>query len=181
MPLSPGDKLGPYEILAPIGAGGMGEVWKARDPRLYPPLAIKTSPARLSERFDREARAIAALNHPNISQIYDVGPDYIVMEYVDGSEINGPLPLDLALKAAIQLAAALEAAHRKSITHRDLKPANILTTKSGVKVLDFGLARFEVMKPRPDEGTQTRALTEEGSIVGTLQYMAPEQLQGKLT
>jgi serine/threonine protein kinase len=159
----------------------MGEVWKARDTRLDRMVAIKTSSARLSERFDREARAIAALNHPNICQIYDVGPDYIVMEYVEGSAINGPLPLDLALKAAIQLAAALEAAHRKSITHRDLKPANILTTKSGVKVLDFGLARFEVMKPRPDEATQTRALTEEGSIVGTLQYMAPEQLQGKLT
>jgi serine/threonine protein kinase len=181
MPLSPGDKLGPYEILAPIGAGGMGEVWKARDPRLDRIVAIKTSSARLSERFDREARAIAALNHPNICQIYDVGPDYIVMEYVEGSAINGPLPLDLALKAAIQLAAALEAAHRKSITHRDLKPANILTTKSGVKVLDFGLARFEVIKPSPDEATQTRALTQEGSIVGTLQYMAPEQLQGKLT
>jgi Tol biopolymer transport system component len=159
----------------------MGEVWKARDTRLDRIVAIKISSAKLSERFDREARAIAALNHPNICQLYDVGPDYIVMEYVEGSEIKGPLPLDAALKTAIQLAAALEAAHRKSITHRDLKPANILTTKSGVKVLDFGLAKFEVMKPRPDEATQTRALTEEGSIVGTLQYMAPEQLQGKPT
>jgi len=181
MSLSIGDKVGPYEILSPIGAGGMGEVWKARDTRLDRIVAIKTSSEKFSERFEREARAIAALNHPNICQIYDVGPDYIVMEYVEGSEVKGPLPLDLALKAAIQLAGALEAAHRKSITHRDLKPANILTTKSGVKVLDFGLAKFEVLKPKPNEATETRALTEEGSIVGTLQYMAPEQLQGKPT
>ena len=166
---------------APIGAGGMGEVWKARDTRLDRVVAIKMSSEKFTERFEREARAIAALNHPNICQIYDVGPDYIVMEYVEGKEIKGPLPLDLALKAAIQLAGALEAAHRKSIIHRDLKPANILATKSGVKVLDFGLAKFEVLKPMPDEATQTRALTEEGSIVGTLQYMAPEQLQGKPT
>lgn len=181
MPLVKGDKLGPYEILAPIGAGGMGEVWKARDTRLDRLVAIKTSSARFSERFEREARAIAALNHPNICQIYDVGPDYIVMEFVEGAEIKGPMPLDPALKAAIQLAGALEAAHRKSIIHRDLKPANILTTKSGVKVLDFGLAKFKVLKPNPDDTTQTKALTEEGAIVGTLQYMAPEQLQGKPT
>jgi serine/threonine protein kinase len=181
MPLSAGDKLGPYEILAPIGAGGMGEVWKARDTRLDRIVAIKTSSENFSERFEREARAIAALNHPNICQIYDVGPDYIVMEYVEGREIKGPLPLDLALKAAIQLAGALEAAHRKSITHRDLKPANILTTKSGVEVLDFGLAKFELVKKARADETQTRALTEEGSIVGTLQYMSPEQLQGKAT
>src|SRR5271166_2085977 len=179
MGLFVGDKLGPYEILAPIGAGGMGEVWKARDTRLDRIVAIKTSAEKFSERFEREARAIAALNHPNICQIYDVGPDYIVMEYVEGSEIKGPLPFDLALKAAIQLAGALEAAHRKSITHRDLKPANILTTKSGVKVLDFGLAKFDA--PKPAGETETRALTEEGTIVGTLQYMAPEQLQGKPT
>jgi Tol biopolymer transport system component/predicted Ser/Thr protein kinase len=179
MPLSAGTKLGPYEILTPIGAGGMGEVWKARDTRLDRIVAIKISSEKFTERFEREARAIAALNHPNICQIYDVGPDYIVMEYVEGSEIRGPMPLDLALKAAIQLAGALEAAHRKSITHRDLKPANILTAKSGVKVLDFGLAKFELVKKTQADETQTRALTEEGSIVGTLQYMAPEQLQGK--
>ncbi|MGO9259675.1 MAG: protein kinase domain-containing protein [Bryobacteraceae bacterium] len=181
MPLSVGDKLGPYEILAPIGAGGMGEVWKARDPRLDRIVAIKTSSEKFSERFEREARAIAALNHPNICQIYDVGPDYLVMEYVEGPEIKGPLPLDQALKLAIQLASALEAAHRKSITHRDLKPANILTTKSGVKVLDFGLAKFGLVKHARSDETQTRALTQEGTIVGTLQYMAPEQLQGKPT
>ena len=169
MPLSVGDKLGPYEILAPIGAGGMGEVWKARDPRLDRIVAIKTSSEKFSERFEREARAIAALNHPNICQIYDVGPDYLVMEYVEGPEIKGPLPLDQALKLAIQLASALEAAHRKSITHRDLKPANILTTKSGVKVLDFGLAKFGLVKHARSDETQTRALTQEGTIVGTLQ------------
>jgi serine/threonine protein kinase len=181
MAISVGDTLGPYEILAPIGAGGMGEVWKARDTRLDRIVAIKTSSKHFSERFEREARAIAALNHPNICQIYDVGPDYLVMEYVEGPQITGPLPLALALKAAIQLASALEAAHRKSITHRDLKPANILTTKSGVKVLDFGLAKFELMKDAHGDETKTRALTQEGTIVGTLQYMAPEQLQGKPT
>jgi predicted Ser/Thr protein kinase len=181
MPISVGDKLGPYEILSPIGAGGMGQVWRARDARLNRIVAIKTSSKSFSERFEREARAIAALNHPHICQIYDVGPDYIVMEYIDGTEIKGPLPLDLALKAAIQLASALEAAHRKSITHRDLKPANILTTKSGIKVLDFGLAKFDAAKEPVGDETITRALTQEGAIVGTLQYMAPEQLQGKAT
>jgi eukaryotic-like serine/threonine-protein kinase len=181
MSLCAGEKLGPYEVLAPLGAGGMGEVWKARDTRLDRIVAIKTSSEKFSERFEREARAIAALNHPNICQIYDVGPDYLVMEYVEGSEIKGPLPLGPALQAAIQLASALEAAHRKAITHRDLKPANILTTKSGVKVLDFGLAKFEVMKPKPGDETLTYPLTQEGTIIGTLQYMAPEQLQGKPT
>src|SRR5271155_530376 len=181
MSVTVGDHLGPYEILAPIGAGGMGEVWKARDTRLDRIVAIKTSSEKFSERFEREARAIAALNHPNICQIYDVGPDYLVMEYVEGLEINGPQPLDQALRLAIQLASALQAAHRKSITHRDLKPANILTTKSGVKVLDFGLAKIDPVKNARSEETQTRPLTEEGTIVGTLQYMAPEQLQGKPT
>src|ERR1019366_3566993 len=146
MELKPGAKLGPYEIVARIGAGGMGEVWKARDTRLDRMVAIKTSSAKFSERFEREARAVAALNHPHICQHYDVGPDYLVMEYVQGTEIKGPLPLDQALAIAIQLAGALEAAHTKGITHRDLKPANILTTKSGVKVLDFGLAKFEQTK-----------------------------------
>jgi len=136
--------------------------------------------AKFSERFEHEARAIAALNHPNICQIYDVGPDYLVMEYVEGSEVKGPMALDQALKLAIQLASALEAAHRKSITHRDLKPANILIAKSGIKVLDFGLARIEQSKAAAaNNETLTRALTQEGAIVGTLQYMAPEQLQGK--
>src|ERR1700739_3052818 len=127
MSLIAGTKLGPYEILSRIGAGGMGEVWKARDTRLDRIVGLKTSSAKFSDRFEREARAVAALNHPHICQLYDVGPDYLVMEYVEGSEIKGPLPLDQALTLAIQLAGALEAAHAKGITHRDLKPANILT------------------------------------------------------
>src|ERR1700683_4130244 len=141
MALAPGDRLGPYEILSRIGAGGMGEVWKARGPRLDPIAAIKTSSAHFSDRFEREARAIAALNHPHICQLYDVGPDYLVMEYVEGTPLKGPLPLDQALKYAAEICDALDAAHKKNITHRDLKPANILVTKAGVKLLDFGLAK----------------------------------------
>src|SRR5665213_796198 len=140
MPLVPGSKLGPYEILAPIGAGGMGEVYRARDPRLGRDVAIKVSAERFSERFEREARAIAALNHPNICQVYDVGPDYLVMEFIDGAPLAGPMNLDAALRYAVQIADALSAAHAKGITHRDLKPANILVTASGIKLLDFGLA-----------------------------------------
>jgi serine/threonine protein kinase len=120
MELRSGEKLGPYEILSRIGAGGMGQVWKARDTRLNRFVAIKTSHARFSERFEREARAVAALNHPHICTLYDVGADFLVMEYVEGAEIKGPLPLDQALKYSIQLASALEAAHKKLITHRDL-------------------------------------------------------------
>jgi Tol biopolymer transport system component/predicted Ser/Thr protein kinase len=180
MPLSSGTRLGPYEILAPIGAGGMGEVYKARDTRLDRTVAIKISAARFSERFEREAHAVAALNHPHICTLYDVGPDYLVMEYIEGAPIQGPLPIDQALKLASQIADALDAAHRKGIIHRDLKPGNILLTKSGVKLLDFGLAKTTPAPKAADE-TITRALTQEGSIVGTLQYMAPEQLQGKDT
>jgi Tol biopolymer transport system component/predicted Ser/Thr protein kinase len=178
MPLSVGDKLGPYEILAPIGKGGMGEVYRARDPRLNRDVAIKVSAAQFSERFEREAKAIAALNHPNICQIYDVGPDYLVMEYVEGSPLKGPLPLDQTLKYAAQICDALDAAHRKNIAHRDLKPANILVTKAGVKLLDFGLAK---MGPavKADEATMTMALTSKGEILGTLLYMSPEQVNGE--
>jgi serine/threonine protein kinase len=140
MPLSAGTKLGPYEIFAPIGAGGMGVVYRARDPRLNRDVAIKVSAAQFSERFEREAKAIAALNHPHICQIYDVGPDYLVMEYVEGTPLKGPLPLDQTLKYAAQICEALDAAHPKGITHRDLKPANILVTRQGIKLLDFGLA-----------------------------------------
>jgi len=147
MPLSAGDKLGPYEILAPLGKGGMGEVWRARDPRLNRDVAIKISAAQFSERFEREANAIATLNHPNICQIYDVGPNYLVMEYIDGAPIvwgDHPQPLapDQTLRFALQIASALEDAHAKGIIHRDLKPANILVTKAGtIKLLDFGLAK----------------------------------------
>jgi tRNA A-37 threonylcarbamoyl transferase component Bud32/WD40 repeat protein len=182
MPISPGDKLGPYEILAPIGKGGMGEVWKAHDPRLNRDVAIKVSAAQFSERFEREAKAIAALNHPNICQIYDVGPDYLVMEYVEGTPLKGPLPLDQALKYAVQICDALDAANKKSITHRDLKPANILATKAGIKLLDFGLAKLGTSDigqaaKTPDDATLTMALTGKNEIVGTLYYMSPEQLQ----
>src|ERR1017187_938769 len=142
MPLFAGEKLGPYEILAPIGEGGMGEVWKARDTRLDRIVAIKVSKTEFSEWFEREARAIAALNHSNICQLYDVGPNYLVMEYIEGTPLKGPLPVDQALKYAVQICAALDQAHKKGITHRDLKPANILATKTGIKLLDFGLANL---------------------------------------
>jgi eukaryotic-like serine/threonine-protein kinase len=148
MPLSAGDRLGPYEILAPIGAGGMGEVYRARDTRLGREVAIKVSGECFSERFEREARAIAALNHANICHLYDVGPDYLVMELVEGPTLaerikQGVIPLDEALPMAGQIADALEAAHEKNIYHRDLKPANVKIKPDGmVKVLDFGLAKM---------------------------------------
>src|SRR5262245_53863571 len=181
MPLAPGTRLGPYEILSALGAGGMGEVWKARDTRLNRLVAIKASLNPFSERFEREARAIAAVNHPHVCSLYDVGPDYLVMEYVEGEWLQGPLPIAQALARAEQILDALDAAHEKGIVHRDLKPGNILLTKSGVKVLDFGLAKITqgsaVDGPNLAE-TQTLALTAEGSILGTLPYMSPEQVQG---
>ena len=178
IPLSSGTRLGPYEITGPIGAGGMGEVYKARDTRLDRTVAIKVSSEQFSERFEREARAVAALNHPRICTLYDVGPNYIVMEYLDGQPIKGPLPLDQALRYAAQICDALDAAHRKGITHRDLKPGNILVTKSGVKLLDFGLAKMGPAVAIAGN-TMTMALTAKGEIVGTLHYMSPEQLQGQ--
>ena len=179
MALSAGTRLGPYEILAPIGAGGMGEVYKGRDPRLDRVVAIKVSKTEFSERFEREAKAIAALNHPHICQIYDVGANYLVMEYIEGDPLQGPLPLEKTLEYAGQIASALDAAHTKKVTHRDLKPANILVTKSaGVKLLDFGLAKIE--KPvAVDEETMTLGLTMKGQILGTLLYMSPEQVNGR--
>lgn len=178
MALSAGDKLGPYEILALIGAGGMGEVYRARDPRLNRDVAIKVSAARFSERFAREAQATAALNHPNICHIYDVGPNYLVMEFVEGAPLKGPLPLEKAAEYAAQILDALDAAHKKGITHRDLKPANILVTRQGIKLLDFGLAK-RGGPIRESDSTVTQGLTGEGQILGTLQYMSPEQLQSK--
>src|SRR5579864_1531554 len=177
MPLSAGERLGPYEILASIGEGGMGEVWKARDTRLDRIVALKISKHEFSERFQREARSIAALNHPNICQLYDVviskdAPNYLVMEFVEGSPLKGPLPLEQALRFAAQICDALDAAHRKGITHRDLKPANIIVTKQGIKLLDFGLARVA-----PGENDPT--LTVAGTVMGTPAYMAPEQWEGK--
>jgi eukaryotic-like serine/threonine-protein kinase len=173
-----GTTLGHFTLLEKIGEGGMGVVWKARDTRLDRVVAIKVVKGQFSDRFEREARAISALNHPNICTLYDVGPNYLVMEHIDGVPIKGPLPLDQTLRIATQIADALDAAHRKGIVHRDLKPANILITKAGPKLLDFGLARQEkVVTPAPEE-TPTQAITQDGALVGTMQYMAPEQLQG---
>ena len=147
MKVSSGDRLGPYEIVSLLGTGGMGEVWQARDTRLKRDVAVKVSAEQFSERFEREARVIASLNHPNICTLHDVGPDYLVMELVEGPTLSdrlkeGALPLAEALEIARQIAHALEAAHEKGVTHRDLKPANIKITPDGrVKVLDFGLAK----------------------------------------
>jgi serine/threonine-protein kinase len=178
MELTSGTSLGPYVIISRIGAGGMGEVWKARDPRLDRSVAIKTSTSKFTERFEHEARAIAALNHPHICQVYDVGPNYLVMEFIEGTPLQGPMAVDQALRFAMQICDALEAAHSKKITHRDLKPANILVTASGVKRLDFGLAKMAAGEPQPD-ATQTMSLTEAGGVVGTPAYMSPEQARGE--
>jgi eukaryotic-like serine/threonine-protein kinase len=169
--LAIGSRVGPYEILALLGAGGMGEVWKARDTRLDRIVAIKCL-TRHSERFEQEARAIAALNHPHICQIYDVGPDYLVLEYVEGAPLRGPLPVADALRLAIQIASALEEAHARGILHRDLKPANVIVTARGTaKLLDFGLAKLVSA-----DADATRTL--DGNIVGTAAYMSPEQAHG---
>ena len=182
--LTPGAQLGPYRVEAKIGEGGMGEVYRARDARLNRFVAIKVSAAQFSERFEREAKAIAALNHPNICQIYDVGPNYLVMEYVDGAPIVSreqpqALPPAEALRLATQIAGALEAAHAKGVVHRDLKPANILTTTTGVvKLLDFGLAKQSGSGVTGDE-TQTVGITQAGTVMGTPAYMSPEQAEGR--
>ena len=197
MALERGTKLGPYTIESPLGAGGMGEVYKATDTRLERTVAIKVLPAHvasdpdLKQRFEREAKTISSLNHPHICTVHDVGKegdiDFLVMEYLEGETLadrlqKGALPLDQALKYAIEIADALDKAHRQGVTHRDLKPANIMLTKTGAKLLDFGLAK---LKPRHDASgamdrgfTAPRALTGPGMILGTLPYMAPEQLEG---
>src|ERR1022692_2422064 len=198
MPLSAGTKLGPYEVLSAIGAGGMGEVYKARDTRLDRIVAIKVLPTHLAdrselrERFEREAKTIASLNHPHICVLHDIGQqdgiDYLVMEYLEGETLaqrlqKSPLPLEQVLQYAIEIADALDKAHRKGITHRDLKPGNIMLTKSGTKLLDFGLAKLaqEAAPAIPDSQlpTMKSAITGEGTILGTLQYMAPEQVEAK--
>ncbi len=180
--LAAGDKLGPYEIVALIGAGGMGEVYRAHDTRLNRDVAVKVSTSQFTERFDREARAVAALNHPNICTLYDIGPNYLVMEYIEGEAPRGPLPLEEALRIARQIADALEAAHEKGITHRDLKPANIKLKPDGsVKVLDFGLAKTSPAREGggEDSPTLSMAATQAGVILGTAAYMSPEQARGK--
>jgi TolB-like protein/predicted Ser/Thr protein kinase len=173
--LEPGACLGAYQIEGAIGQGGMGKVYRARDTRLGRIVAIKLSSARFSDRFEREARAIAALNHPHICHLYHVGPDYLVMEYVEGTPLKGPLPMDEALKYAQQICDALDAAHSGGIVHRDLKPGNILLAKHGIKLLDFGLAQMET---GPDDPTMAQ-MTQAGALMGTPAYMAPEQWEGK--
>jgi Tol biopolymer transport system component len=197
MPISPGSRLGPYEIAAPIGAGGMGEVYKAKDTRLDRTVAVKVLPAQLSssaescQRFEREAKTISQLSHPHICALYDVGSEgeteYLVMEYLEGETVlqrlaNGALPLEQTLRYGQEIADALDKAHRHGIVHRDLKPANVMITKSGVKLLDFGLAK--AIETPASKGSLTslptqQGLTQEGSILGTFQYMAPEQLEGR--
>ena len=182
MRLTDGTFLGPYQIRSRIGAGGMGEVYRAHDPRVRRDVAIKVSAEKFTNRFEREARAVAALNHPNICQLYDVGPDYLVMELVEGSSPKGPLPLDEALRIACQIADALEAAHEKGIVHRDLKPENLKIRLDGtVKVLDFGLAKMSSPDDNEQEcvPTSSMSLTEAGSVMGSAPYMSPEQAQGK--
>jgi serine/threonine-protein kinase len=184
VPITPGERIGPYRVDAHIGAGGMGEVYRATDERLNRLVALKISSAQFSYRFEREARAIAALNHPNICQIYDVGPNYLVMEYVDGSPLasneRDPIPLHKVFRLAVQIVSAMEAAHAKGIVHRDLKPANILVTASGVaKLLDFGLAKQSEQGGPPVDGAQSLSVTQGGLIMGTPAYMSPEQAEGK--
>jgi serine/threonine-protein kinase len=198
MTITPGKRFGPHEILSAIGAGGMGEVYKARDTRLDRIVAIKVLPthladrAELRERFEREARTIASLNHPHICTLYDIGHqdeiDYLVMEYLEGETLahrllKGSLPLEQVLQFAIEISDALDKAHRKGVTHRDLKPGNIMLIKSGAKLLDFGLAKLRQdaapATPLSQLPTAEDAITAQGSILGTLQYMAPEQLEAK--
>jgi eukaryotic-like serine/threonine-protein kinase len=199
MTLSSSTRLGPYEIRAPLGAGGMGEVYRARDTRLDRTVAIKVLPSHLSgndefrQRFEREARAVSSLNHPHICTLYDVGHqdgiDYLVMEFIEGESLadrlaKGALPAEQVLRYAIQIADALDKAHRASIVHRDLKPGNIMLTKSGAKLLDFGLAKLQgsgsgLVSGLTSLPTERHSLTGEGTILGTFQYMAPEQLEGK--
>ncbi|HKD06524.1 MAG TPA: serine/threonine-protein kinase [Bryobacteraceae bacterium] len=172
-------KVGPYEIFALIGSGGMGHVYKARDTRLDRIVAIKFSKAQFTQRFEREARAVAALNHPHICQLYDVGPNYLVFEFIDGARLKGPMPAAEAVQIATQISEALAEAHAHGVIHRDLKPANILLTAHGVKVLDFGLAKQSREGERADDETRTMDLTVPGVVMGTPAYMAPEQWQGK--
>ena len=195
MALHPGTRLGPYEIVAALGAGGMGEVYRARDTRLHRDVAIKVLPPAFAadperaHRFDREAQAISRLSHPNICTLYDIGQSngstYLVMELLRGETLRdrlntGPLPIDLAIQTGIEIATALEVAHRQGIVHRDLKPANIMLTKTGVKLLDFGLAKEQLTLQRASDGTTIlNEATTPGLMLGTLQYMAPEQLEGR--
>jgi eukaryotic-like serine/threonine-protein kinase len=179
MAISAHDRLGPYEIVAPAGAGGMGEVYRARDTRLDRIVAIKISHERFSARFEREARVAATLNHPNICHIYDVGPNYLVMEFVEGSPLAAVDSARKLLDLAVQIADGMSAAHTAGIIHRDLKPDNILVTRDGrVKILDFGLAKATESGGANDASTSTIPITDPGTAVGTVAYMSPEQARG---
>ena len=197
MPLAAGAKLGPYEILTPLGTGGMGEVYRARDTRLERSVAIKILPAQFSsdpvrkQRFEREAKTISHLNHPHICVLHDIGHqdgiDYLVMECVEGETlakrlVKGPLALEQVLKLGAQIADALDKAHRSGVVHRDLKPGNIMLTPSGAKLLDFGLAKLVAPLASLVTLTATKQespVTQQGTIVGTFQYMSPEQIEGR--
>jgi len=191
-----GTRLGPYEIAGALGAGGMGEVYKATDARLGRTVAIKVLWPRLAAdpeqraRFAREARAVSSLNHPHICTLYDVGDagdtQFLVLEYLEGETLaariaRGPLPIDQALRFAIEICDALDRAHRQGLTHRDLKPANVMLTPRGTKLLDFGLAKPKsvVAAPPGDAATQVAPVTTQGTILGTIEYMAPEQVEGR--
>ena len=186
-----GTRLGPYEMISRIGAGGMGEVWRANDTRLGRAVAVKVLPAEfassapLRARFEREAKTISQLNHPHICTLFDVGENYLVMELLEGETLaerisRGPLPIAEVLRIGVQVADALDKAHRNGVVHRDLKPANVMLTKSGAKLLDFGLAKSAVIEVSTDGATEHLPLTTEGTIIGTFQYMAPEQLEGQV-
>ena len=197
MILSPGTRLGPYEIVGTLGAGGMGEVYRARDARLDRSVALKVLSPQLADdpafraRFEREAKAISALTHPHICRLYDIGregqSEYLVLELVEGETLaarleRGPLPLRQVLGFGIEIADALETAHRQGIVHRDLKPANVMITPGGTKLLDFGLAKNASgagAEPLSQLATAPGTATAQGTIIGTLQYMAPEQVQGQ--
>jgi serine/threonine protein kinase len=177
--VTPGAQFGPYEIVKQIGSGGMGDVYEARDKRLGRSVAIKLVSGDFSDRFIREARAVASLNHPHICTLYDIGPNYLVMEFVDGKPLLGPLPLERVREYAIQIADALDAAHRKGVVHRDLKPENILVTQSGIKLLDFGLAKLVTPIEEDAETLGPEGATKAGILLGTLPYMSPEQAEGR--
>jgi serine/threonine protein kinase len=196
MALTVGQKLGAYEVVSLLGKGGMGEVYKARDTRLNRFVAIKVLPEHVADnievkqRFEREAQTLASLSHPHICPVFDVGQQegvsYIVMEFLEGHTLaerldRGPLPLDQALKIAVEIADALDKAHQQAIVHRDLKPGNVMLMKPGAKLLDFGLAKLkQADQPATLSALPTRAdMTAQGTILGTLQYMAPEQLEGR--
>src|SRR5215471_713210 len=201
MPLASGNKLGPYEIQSQLGAGGMGEVYRARDTRLDRTVAIKILPTHLADnvearqRFDREARAISSLNHPNICTLHDVGHqdgvDYLVMELLEGDTLaqrlgKGALPAEQMLKVSNEICEGLEKAHRSGVIHRDLKPGNVMLTKTGAKLMDFGLAKTPLPLAPPsssltatlDHPQASQPLTARGTLVGTFQYMSPEQVEG---